>query len=43
MIDFQEIVVYLLLGFSLAFLWKKFVGKKKKNSKNCGSDNTCCN
>lgn len=37
----QEIIVYLLLGIALAFLWKKFFGKKKKD-KNCGGDDCGC-
>ncbi|WP_325203396.1 FeoB-associated Cys-rich membrane protein [Flavobacterium sp.] len=41
MIPFQEIIVYLLLGFSVAFLWKKFFGNKKKKNKQCGGDSGC--
>ncbi len=40
MISFQEIIAYLLLGIAVAFLWKKFFGKKKKD-KNCGNDTDC--
>ncbi|ESU29891.1 hypothetical protein FLJC2902T_03710 [Flavobacterium limnosediminis JC2902] len=42
MITFQEIIVYLLLGVALAFLWKKFFGKKGKD-KNCGNNGCGCN
>lgn len=41
MISFQEIIVYLLLGFALAFLWKKFFGKKKKKD-DCGNGDCGC-
>ncbi|MGX7667742.1 FeoB-associated Cys-rich membrane protein [Flavobacterium pedocola] len=41
MISFQEIIVYLLLGVALAFLWKKFFGKKK-NDKDCGNGGCGC-
>jgi len=37
----QEIIVYLLLGFAIAFLWKKFFGKKKKDD-NCGNGDCGC-
>jgi len=39
--DFQEIIAFVFLGFALAFLYKKFFGKKKPK-KNCGSDDCGC-
>nr|WP_143000959.1 FeoB-associated Cys-rich membrane protein [Flavobacterium saliperosum] len=39
--SFQEIVVYLLLGIAVAFLVKKFFGKKKKDN-DCGDGNCGC-
>lgn len=41
MMSFQEIIVYLLLGFAVAFLWRKFFGKKKKD-KDCGDGDCGC-
>jgi hypothetical protein len=40
--DFQEIIAFVLLGIALAFLYKKFFGRKK-SKKNCGDDDCGCN
>jgi len=37
----QEIIVYIILGFAIAFLVRKFLWKKKSN-KNCGNDDCGC-
>lgn len=37
----QNILVFLALGIALFFLLKKFVLKKSKSGKGCGSDDTC--
>jgi hypothetical protein len=39
----QEILAYITLGIAVAFLFKKFFIKKKKNKsdKNCGDDCGC--
>jgi glycopeptide antibiotics resistance protein len=41
----QEVLVFITLGIAVAFLFKKFFIKKKKNKldKNCGSDDCGCN
>lgn len=40
----QEILVYITLGIAIAFLFKKFFMKKRKNKsdKNCGNDDCGC-
>ncbi|MFC4178308.1 FeoB-associated Cys-rich membrane protein [Flavobacterium gossypii] len=40
--NIQEIIVYLLVAGSMAFLIKKFFWKKKKKAGNCGNDNCGC-
>ncbi|SHG42801.1 hypothetical protein SAMN05444396_11216 [Flavobacterium segetis] len=40
--DVQEVIAYILLGVSLAFLVKKFFFKKKKSGKDCGTDDCGC-
>lgn len=39
----QEILAYITLGIAVAFLFKKFFIKKKKDKsdKNCGDDCNC--
>ncbi len=37
----QEIIAFIALGIAIVFLIKKFFFKKK-NSKNCGSDDCGC-
>ncbi|HNQ27604.1 MAG TPA: FeoB-associated Cys-rich membrane protein [Aquaticitalea sp.] len=37
--DFQEVIVYVILGLAVAYLLKKFVFKPKK--KNCGGGENC--
>jgi len=39
----QEILAYSALALAVAFLVKKFFWKKKKPSKNCGTDDCGCN
>jgi len=38
----QQILVYFTLGIALAYLYKKFSGKKKRK-KNCDDDDCGCN
>ena len=37
----QEILVFITLAVAVAFLFRKFFFKKKKNDKNCGDDCNC--
>jgi len=37
----QEFLAFTALGFALAFLVKKFLLKKKKSKKDCGTDDDC--
>ena len=39
--NIQEILVYIVLVISVAFLGKKFFFKKKNSDKNCGDDCGC--
>lgn len=41
----QEILAYVTLGIAVAFLFKKFFVKKRKNKsdKNCGGNDCGCN
>ncbi|KAB1156987.1 FeoB-associated Cys-rich membrane protein [Flavobacterium luteum] len=39
--SFQEIVVFIIVGFALAYLIRKFIWKPKSN-KNCGNDDCGC-
>jgi hypothetical protein len=39
--NFQEIAVYVILGFAIGFLARKFFWKKK-SKKNCGTDDCGC-
>jgi len=39
--DFQEIAVYIILGFAIGFLVQKFFWKKK-SKKSCGADDCGC-
>ena len=39
--NFQEIIVYIILGFAIAFLVRKFFWKKKSDE-NCGNDDCGC-
>jgi hypothetical protein len=36
--DYQEILVFVALGFALGYLFKTFFGKKSDNG-NCGNGN----
>lgn len=38
--NFQEIAVYIILGFAILYLIKKFIFKPK-NKKGCGPDCGC--
>jgi len=40
--DIQQVLVYLAFAAALAFLIRKFFGKKK-TKKNCGDDDCGCN
>ncbi|MDD3003727.1 FeoB-associated Cys-rich membrane protein [Flavobacterium sp.] len=40
MIDFQEIIAFLILFAAVFYLVQKFFWKKK-NKKSCGTDDTC--
>ncbi|MEC5165301.1 hypothetical protein RCH18_001028 [Flavobacterium sp. PL11] len=40
--DIQEVIAYILLGIALAFLIKKFLFKRKKSGKDCGTDDCGC-
>lgn len=39
--SFQEIAVYIILGFAIGFLVRKFFWKKKQK-KSCGTDDCGC-
>ena len=38
----QQIVVFIILGFAVAFLVKKYLFKGKKSKKGCGEDDCGC-
>ena len=38
--DYQQIIAYIILGFAVFYLLKKFVFKSKKK-KDCGTDCGC--
>jgi large-conductance mechanosensitive channel len=38
----QQIIAFIILGFAIGFLIKKFFYKKKKSDKNCGSGDCGC-
>jgi large-conductance mechanosensitive channel len=38
----QEIIAFIILAVAVGFLIKKYFFKKKKNDKNCGSDDCGC-
>ncbi|HBI00746.1 MAG: FeoB-associated Cys-rich membrane protein [Bacteroidetes bacterium HGW-Bacteroidetes-23] len=41
MIDFQEIIAFIILGIAIVVLYFHFFGKKK-SKKNCSSDDCGC-
>jgi len=38
----QEILAFIALGVAVAFLGRKFLFKKKKSGKSCGTDDCGC-